>query len=118
MPAMVANAVIAIGRKRRRPACIIASSADKPKLRKRCSASRSKIPFFATMPMTMIMPIREATSNVVPVTNSARNPPNVESSADPKIAVGAEKVLNSNNSTANKSNSANNKTINRSRDDF
>jgi len=51
----------------------------------------------------LIMPIREATLNVVPVTSSARNPPKVESSADPKIAVGEEKVLNSNNSTANRS---------------
>jgi len=96
-------------------------SADHPKLRNRCSASSSKMPFFATIPMTIIMPIREATLNVVPVTSNARKPPNAgQQRADPKIAVGAEKVpeLQRAASTANNSNSATSRTIIRSRDDF
>jgi len=62
---------------------IIASSADAPG----CGSDvlrPAQDAVFATMPMTMIMPIREATLNVVPVTSSARNPPKVESSATPR----------------------------------
>src|SRR2546429_5874171 len=51
----------------------------------------------------LIMPIRDATLNVVLVSSNARKPPNVESNAEVKIAVGAEKVRNSNRSTANRS---------------
>jgi len=76
------------------------------------------MPFFATMPMTMIMPMKDATLKVVCVTSSARNPPKVESNAEARIAVGAEKVRNSNNRTANNSTRASTKTIRRSRNDF
>src|SRR2546429_1004132 len=76
------------------------------------------MPFLATMPMTMIMPIRDATLNVVLVSSNARKPPNVESNAEVKIAVGAEKVRNSNRSTANRSKRANSRTIIKSREDF
>src|SRR6266852_1140444 len=92
MPAMVATAVMAMGRRRRRPARIMESSADKPSSRKRCSASRSKIPFLATMPMIMIMPMKDATLNVVRVINKAKKPPDVESSAEARIAAGVEIV--------------------------
>src|SRR6266705_1849677 len=118
MPATVARAVMAMGRRRRRPAWIMASSAEKPRPRKRCSASRRRIPFFATMPMTMIMPMREATLNEVLVITSARNPPKLESNAEARIAAGAEKVRNSKSSTANRSSSAKNNTTNKSLDDF
>ena len=40
------------------------------------------MPFLATMPITMIRPMNEEMLNVVPVTSSARNTPEVESSAD------------------------------------
>ena len=118
IPATVARAVMAMGRKRRRPAWIIASSAEKPKFRKRCSASRSRMPFLATMPMTMIIPMREATLKEVLVIRRARKPPKLESNAEARMAVGAEKVRNSKSRTANKSSSARNKTTNISLDDF
>src|SRR5437016_6977328 len=76
------------------------------------------MPFLATMPMTMIMPIRDATLNVVLVSSNARKPPNVNSNAEVKIAVGAEKDRNSNRSTANRSKRANSRTIIKSREDF
>ena len=57
------------------------------------------MPFFATMPMTMIMPMKEATLKVVRVMRRASKPPNVESSAEARMAVGAEKVRNSDATT-------------------
>ena len=50
------------------------------------------MPFFATIPITMIMPMKDATLKVVRVTSSATNAPKVESNADARIAIGAEKV--------------------------
>src|SRR6266850_2367265 len=78
----------------------MASSGEKPSSRKWCSASRRRMPFFATMPITMIIPIKEATLNVVRVTRSASKPPKVESNADARMAAGAENVRNSNGSNA------------------
>ena len=66
----------------------------------------------------MIMPMKEATLKVVFVTKSARKPPKVESSAEARIAVGAENVRNSNNKTANSKTKASTKTMSRSRKDF
>ena len=76
------------------------------------------MPFLATMPTTMIMPMNEATLNVVRVTRSARKPPNVERRAEARMATGAEKVRNSKSSTTNNSTSASRKTVRRSRKDF
>ena len=75
-----------MGRKRRRPAWIIASRGVRPMARKRCSASRSKIPFFVTMPITIIMPMKDATLNVVAVTKRASKPPKVDSNAEARMA--------------------------------
>ena len=50
------------------------------------------MPFFATMPITMIRPMNDATLKVVRVTSSARNTPTVESSAEDRIAIGAAKA--------------------------
>jgi len=47
------------------------------------------MPFLATMPMTMIRPMNDETLNVVLVTSSARNTPDVERSADDRMATGA-----------------------------
>ncbi len=52
------------------------------------------MPFFATMPITMISPMNDEMLNVVPVTSSARNTPEVESSAEARIAAGAAKLPN------------------------
>ena len=57
------------------------------------------MPFFATMPTTMISPMKEEMLNVVPVISSARKTPDVESSADERIASGAPKLPNSKSST-------------------
>ena len=103
MPATVASAVIMMGRRRRSPARIMLSSAGMPSARNFWSASSSRIPFLATMPITMISPMNEERLNVVPVTSSARNTPQVESSAEESTAIGAAKLPNSNSSTMNTS---------------
>src|SRR5260370_33023160 len=77
----------------------MASSAEKPSSRKWSSASRRRMPFFATMPITMIMPMKEATLNVVRVTRSASKPPKVESNAEARMGAGAKKGGSVNNST-------------------
>jgi len=48
------------------------------------------------MPTTMISPMKEETLKVVRVISSAKNTPEVESTAEERIATGAEKELNSN----------------------
>ena len=70
------------------------------------------------MPITMISPMNEEMLKVVPVTSSAKNTPEVESSADARMAVGAAKVRNSNSSTVNTSTTASASTTSRSRNDF
>jgi hypothetical protein len=47
----------------------------------------------------MIIPIKEEMLNVVRVINRARNTPQVESTADVRIASGAANVRNSNSKT-------------------
>ena len=64
-----------------------------------CSASSSRIPFLATMPITMIIPMNDEMLNVVRVMNRARNTPQIESTADVRIASGAVNVRNSNSKT-------------------
>src|SRR2546428_12303880 len=93
-------------------------SAERPRARKRCSASRSRMPFFATMPMTMIMPMKEATLNVVRVMRRASKPPNVESSAEARMAVGAGKGRNSKRRTGDSRNNAKTKNIKQAGEEF
>src|SRR4029077_3670491 len=81
-------------------------------------ASSSKIPFFATIPITMISPINEDTLNVVLVINRAKKTPEVESTADDKIASGAENARNSSSSTTKTSTRASSSTVSNSRNDF
>jgi len=50
--------------------------------------------------------MNDATLNVFLAASSARNPPNVESKAEARIAAGAENVRNSKSSTMNKSSNA------------
>ena len=76
------------------------------------------MPFFATMPITMISPMNEETLKVVRVISSARNTPEVESTAEERIASGAENDRNSNSSTRKISTSASNSTTTRSWNDF
>ena len=118
MPATVANAVIKMGRSRRSPASIMAFRGDEPSARKRWSASSSKIPFLATMPITMISPMKDEILNVVPVMSNARKTPEVDSSADAKIARGAANVRNSKSNTINTNTTASTNTVSRSRKDF
>ena len=70
------------------------------------------------MPITMISPMNDEILNVVPVTSSARNTPEVESSAEARIATGAAKLPNSNSSTVNTSTTASASTTSRSWNDF
>ena len=53
------------------------------------------MPFLATMPMTMISPMKEATLKVVPVMRRAKMTPAVERTEETRTAMGAEKLRNS-----------------------
>ena len=46
------------------------------------------MPFFATIPITMIRPMKDAMLKVVRVISSARKTPAVDSSAEDRIAMG------------------------------
>ena len=81
------------------------------------SASSSRMPFFATMPMTMIMPMKDEMLNVVRVTRSATKTPEVDRSAEERIATGAENSPNSNSNTRNSRRIARIRTSTRSRND-
>ncbi len=70
------------------------------------------------MPMTMISPMKDEMLKVVPVISRARNTPEVESSAEARIAAGAPNVPNSNSSTMNTSTTASISTNSRSWNDF
>src|SRR5215472_991667 len=64
------------------------------------------MPFFATMPTTMIKPMNDERLNEVWVSRRAKNTPQLDSSAEDSTAVGAPKLPNSNNSTINTSTTA------------
>ncbi len=64
------------------------------------------MPFFATMPITMIKPIKLATLKSVCVTSSASTTPEMDSTELVRIAMGAEKLRNSASSTPKTSASA------------
>ena len=58
MPAISAKVVIRIGRRRTRPACISASSRSTPCASSLRARSSSRIAFFATRPISMMMPMK------------------------------------------------------------
>ena len=64
------------------------------------------MPFFATMPITMMRPMNDATLNVVCVTSSANMTPEIDKTEEVRIAIGAGKLRNSASSTPNTSASA------------
>ena len=107
-----------MGRNRRRLACIMAFSLESPAPRNFWSASSSRIPFLATMPTTMIMPINEEILNVVRVTRRAIKTPEVDNKADARMAMGATNVRNSNSNTMKTSTTARIRTKIKSRNDF
>ena len=72
----------------------------------------------ATIPITMIRPMNEETLKSVRVINKAKNTPEVERTAEERIATGAENDRNSNSSTMKISTRASNRTITRSWNDF
>ncbi len=118
MPAMVARAVIRMGRKRRRPACTTAASASSPTARKRCAASSRRMPFLATMPTTMMSPMNDAMLKVVFVMSSAKKTPETESNAEASMDKGAENVRNSKSRTMKTRTMASSSTSKRSRNEF
>ena len=72
------------------------------------------MPFFATMPITMITPMKDEMLKVVPVTNSARRTADVDNNAEVRIARGAANVRNSNRGKTNTSTTARARTNRRS----
>src|SRR5437763_1069024 len=57
------------------------------------------MPFFATMPTTMLSPMNDETLNSVRVIKSAKKTPDVDRTADARIAIGAVYERNSKSST-------------------
>ena len=76
------------------------------------------MPFLATIPTTMMRPMKDETLNSVFVIKSAKNTPEVESTAEDRIAIGALKERNSNNSTRKIKTMASTSTVTRSRNDL
>jgi hypothetical protein len=72
------------------------------------------MPFFATIPTTIINPMKDATLKVVRVTSKAKKTPQVESRADERTATGAEKLRNSKSKTVKTRSNANIRTMIRS----
>jgi len=72
----------------------------------------------ATIPITMISPMNDETLKSVRVMSSAKNTPDVESTAEDRIASGAENDRNSNSRTIKIRTSASRRTVTRSRNDF
>ena len=101
MPSIAASDVISTGRKRRLPDRIRASCRESPEARCSSTASSIRMPFFATMPTTMIIPIIETTFNVERVTNSPASTPTKASTAPATIAMGCANERNSIKSTRN-----------------
>ena len=75
MPAISAKVVIRIGRSRRWPAAISASSRVMPLASRLRAASSSRIAFFATSPCSMMMPMKLIRFSVLCVTSSASTTP-------------------------------------------
>ncbi|MNN10440.1 hypothetical protein D3C81_1233620 [compost metagenome] len=89
MPAISANVVIRMGRKRMRPAYISASSRPWPSSSRLRAASSSRMAFLATSPISMIMPIKLIRLRVLFVITSATTTPIKLSGKDIITATGA-----------------------------
>ena len=76
------------------------------------------MPFFATIPITMISPMNDEMLNVFRVTSKREKYSGRRKQRGSQIAVGAAKVRNSNSSTVNTSTTASTSTTSRSRNDF
>ena len=75
-PSMAESVVIMIGRKRSRQAWKIASSGASPRLRSPSMAkSTIMMPFFFTMPISMMMPMKAISERSVPNSCSASSAP-------------------------------------------
>src|SRR6516225_9229941 len=70
------------------------------------------------MPTTMIRPMKDDTLNSVRVINNAKQTPDVDSTAEDKIAIGALYDRNSKSSTRKIKTMASTSTVTRSRKDF
>ncbi len=75
MPAISANVVIMMGRRRLRPACISASSRSIPSRSSARAASSSRMAFFATSPISMMTPMMLMRLSVPCVDTSAITTP-------------------------------------------
>ena len=98
-PTIVATVVIRIGRRRVRPASMVASSSGLPRPRSTLAKSTSSTPFDTTMPTIMMMPMKLFTLRVVPVSHSARNTPVTPSGTLNMITRGSINDLNCDAST-------------------
>jgi hypothetical protein len=59
----------------------------------------SRIEFLVAMPISMIRPIIDGIDSAVPVTNSARKAPGIDSTSAARMVTGCTKSLNSSTST-------------------
>ena len=92
IPQTVAMAVIRMGRLRRSAACSIAWRASIPLARNCSSASSNRMPFLATIPITMMSPMKLATLKFVPVISNANTTPASESTELVRMEIGRSKI--------------------------
>ncbi len=91
---MSASVVIMIGRRRTRPASMIAVRRSIPCSCPHLAKSMSRIAFFATMPMSRITPIIDMMLSVSLVISSASTTPMSESGNEMRIAMGSRNEPN------------------------
>ena len=100
MPAPMATVVIRIGRARLWAASSSASVRVMPPLMASSAYSTSRIEFFAAMPISIRMPIREEIEKVLPMISRPTNAPPMASGSAAMMVIGWVKLLNSSASTA------------------
>ena len=88
MPKIIAAVVMTIGRSRIRPASRIAVRRSLPSPRAWFTKSISRMPFFVTRPMSMMMPIMDMTLIVPLVHHRASDTPSSESGSENMMANG------------------------------
>jgi hypothetical protein len=94
MPNTIAAVVIMIGRKRMMPACTKASRTGLPSARSWFAKSTSRIAFFVTRPINMMMPIIEKMLSVLPVRYRPPNAPTTDKGNDSMMLNGWMKLSN------------------------
>ena len=94
MPAIIAAVVMRMGRRRVCPASTMASLRAMPSRVRRWTKSTSRMEFFVTNPISMMMPMIENRFSVLPHSNNARNTPTSDRGSAVMMVMGCRKLLN------------------------